>query len=290
MIRCFNCGTENADDSKYCDNCGAIINIPQPTEPVESAPESTAEPIPAPVQPQQQYAAPKAAASQKNDSVCVAGFVTSIVSIFCCGFTSLIGLGLSIWGFLRVKKNGMKGSGLALAGIIISGIMVFVSIISYATGTINRLTGSGNSSNYDIEEEDIDEPEETTTTTTTEQTKPTTTETTEATTESSAEETTESSAALTGIRPEFQEAMDDYEAFYDEYIAFMRNYTSAEPTDALGMMADYSRLMSSMAEYNESIDRMSDEPMSTEEALLYDEVTARVTAKILAFEAETLAN
>lgn len=33
-----------------------------------------------------------------------------------------------------------------------------------------------------------------------------------------------------GLRPEFKEAMDSYEAFYDEYCAFMKKYMK-NPTD-----------------------------------------------------------
>ena len=302
MIRCFNCGYENEDGQKYCNGCGAMINVPGSEEPMEAIPvatmveepavqapvETIQTPVQAPVQPQPQVqrTQTRAPAKEKNDGVCLAGFITSLVSILCCGMTSFIGLGLSIWGFLRVKKSGQKGSGLAIAGIIISGIFVFVFVISWFTGTFNRLTGKTTTPTTTIETTEDEEEE-----TTTETTKATTKETTEATTESSeetTEETTETTVAgLTGIRPEFQQAMDDYEAFYDEYISFMRNYYS-DPGNAINMMADYTRLMSSINDVNASFEALDDQEMSAEEAQLYLEVSTRVEAKMLAFEAEVL--
>ena len=51
-----------------------------------------------------------------------------------------------------------------------------------------------------------------------------------------------------GIRPEFKEAMDSYEAFFDEYIAFMKEYANAGPEDMLDMMGDYTEYLKQYAE------------------------------------------
>lgn len=55
--------------------------------------------------------------------------------------------------------------------------------------------------------------------------------------EPQAEEVPEATGAVERIRPEFKQAMDNYEEFYDEYIAFMKEYT--ESPDASAMAVEY---------------------------------------------------
>ncbi len=40
---------------------------------------------------------------QGNNGLCIAGFIVSLVSLFCCGLTSIIGLILSIIGVATSK-------------------------------------------------------------------------------------------------------------------------------------------------------------------------------------------
>ncbi|MCI8475328.1 MAG: hypothetical protein HFF07_08350 [Oscillospiraceae bacterium] len=82
-----------------------------------------------------------------------------------------------------------------------------------------------------------------------------------------------------GIRPEFKEAMDSYEAFFDEYVAFMQKFAEADNT--LSLLSDYSDYMTQYAETMEKFSAMSEEDMSTEEALYYMEVSNRITKKLL---------
>lgn len=44
MIRCPVCGAENEAGSRFCYNCGAVLNEPEPAQPAEAAPP----PAPAP--------------------------------------------------------------------------------------------------------------------------------------------------------------------------------------------------------------------------------------------------
>ena len=44
-----------------------------------------------------------------------------------------------------------------------------------------------------------------------------------------------------GIRPEFKEAMDSYELFFDEYVKFMKKCKEAK--DITSMMSEYSSMM-----------------------------------------------
>ena len=63
----------------------------------------------------------------KTNGLAVAGFVCSIVGWFCCGITSIIGVILSIVALSQIKNRQEGGKGLAIAGIVIGGI-VMVSV------------------------------------------------------------------------------------------------------------------------------------------------------------------
>ena len=87
-----------------------------------------------------------------------------------------------------------------------------------------------------------------------------------------------------GIRPEFQEAMDSYEAFFDEYIAFMLEYNAADTEDMLTMMSSYTSYMEQYVETMGKFEALNSEELSTEEALLYAEVSSRISAKLMEIE------
>lgn len=89
----------------------------------------------------------------------------------------------------------------------------------------------------------------------------------------------EETPAENGIRPEFKKAMDDYEAFYDEYCAFMKKYM-ANPTD-LSLLGEYSDMMQKLTEMDEAFAQWESNDMSSEELSYYLEVTSRVSQKLL---------
>lgn len=82
-----------------------------------------------------------------------------------------------------------------------------------------------------------------------------------------------------GIRSEFKEALDSYEKFIDEYCEFMKKYNSS--SDTLSMLKDYTDYMTQYGDMINKIKKIGDEEMSSEEAVYYAEVTARVSKKIL---------
>lgn len=86
-------------------------------------------------------------------------------------------------------------------------------------------------------------------------------------------------SASENMRPEFKKAMDDYEAFYDEYCEFMNEYKS-NPTD-LSLISKYSSLMSKAADMNELFGAWDQDEMSAEELKYYLEVSSRVAQKIV---------
>ena len=102
-------------------------------------------------------------------------------------------------------------------------------------------------------------------------------ETTQPNTEAAAIAT--EAASTGGIRPEFKEAMDAYEAYYDEYCDFMVSYQK-NPTD-LKLVAQYGQLLTRMAEVNEAFEKWDESEMNNDELKYYLEVNSRVTQKLL---------
>lgn len=82
------------------------------------------------------------------------------------------------------------------------------------------------------------------------------------------------------IRPEVKEAIDSYEAFYDEYIAFMKKYQSADSSDLLGMMTDYLKMIEKESEMADKMDALEND-MNDAEFAYYIEVYSRVMQKNL---------
>ena len=100
---CVYCGKEVEENDNVCGNCGKAINNNVQTVITKKE-------------------------TNKTEGFAVAGFILSIVSFFCCGSTSILGLIFSILGLVNCNKNG---KGLAIAGIIINSIMFVVLIILY---------------------------------------------------------------------------------------------------------------------------------------------------------------
>ena len=153
----------------------------QPQAPY-AAPVTPAQPV-QPVQP----AAPIAAMpQQKTNGLCIAGLITSLVSIVLLGTTSIIGLILSIIGLITAGNKKEKGKGQAIAGIIISSVLVVVWILVL-------LFGYSGFAKYKRKADEAARRttryEETTRRTTRETTERTTRETTERTTEETTAET-----------------------------------------------------------------------------------------------------
>lgn len=84
---------------------------------------------------------------------------------------------------------------------------------------------------------------------------------------------------LSGIRPEFKEAMDSYEAYIDEYCEFMKKY-KANPTD-LTLLQEYPTILAKYSEMSEAFESWKGKEMSKEELAYYSEVTSRVMQKLL---------
>lgn len=112
-----------------------------------------------------------------------------------------------------------------------------------------------------------------------ETTEPTTAPTTEATTEPMTEATTvpptEATAELIdGMRPEFKEAMDAYEAFYKEYCELLKKYT-ANPTD-FSILGQYANMLTKADEVDKAFKKWDESDLNSEELKYYLDVNNRV--------------
>ena len=100
------------------------------------------------------------------------------------------------------------------------------------------------------------------------------------------EEVTEQPAAepeqtviASGIRPEFQQAMDDYLAFFEEYCDFMIAMSNSE-TD-LSLLGQYADFMARYADTMNSLEAIDESELSNEELALYIDTSAQIQKMLL---------
>lgn len=89
----------------------------------------------------------------------------------------------------------------------------------------------------------------------------------------------ENEELVDGMRPEFKEAMDSYEAFYDEYCDIMKKY--AENPSDMKLLADYTDMLTKAAEMAEKFDAWENSDMNSAELKYYLDVNNSVTQKLL---------
>ena len=83
---------------------------------------------------------------------------------------------------------------------------------------------------------------------------------------------------IDGMRPDFKEAMDSYEAFYDEYCEFMTEYKE-DPTN-LTLLAQYGELLVKEEKMVKAFEEWDEEDMNDAELKYYLEVNNRVLQKL----------
>ena len=93
-------------------------------------------------------------------------------------------------------------------------------------------------------------------------------------TEAPTEETTAS-----GLRPEFKQAMDSYESFYNEYVDLLNQY-KANPTD-FSILAKYMTMLSKLEEIDAAFKAWDSSDMTPEELKYYLEVSTRIQKKLV---------
>jgi len=82
-----------------------------------------------------------------------------------------------------------------------------------------------------------------------------------------------------GLSSDFKKAMDDYEAFMNEYVEFMKKF-KANPSNTT-LLKEYSNYMTKYTNAMESFEKWDEEEMNDAELKYYLEVTTRVNKKLL---------
>lgn len=82
------------------------------------------------------------------------------------------------------------------------------------------------------------------------------------------------------IRPEIKEAIDSYESFVDEYIAFLKKMD--DNSEDMNVLMDYMNYLQKLTEYEEKFTKLENEDMTAAESLYYSEVAVRCNQKMLA--------
>ena len=118
---CPECGKELEENSLVCKNCGKKIEANAQTNNINQTIINN----------------PKQA-----NGFAIAGFVLSLISLLCCGTTSVLGLVFSIIGLVNANKQNGEGKGLAIAGIVISSIMIILFICLYGLGVFASMVDS----------------------------------------------------------------------------------------------------------------------------------------------------
>lgn len=98
--------------------------------------------------------------------------------------------------------------------------------------------------------------------------------------EGSAEENSnEADKLVNGMRPEFKEAMDSYEAFYDEYCEFMKKYKE-NPTD-WELLTAYTDMAQKLIDMDEKFAEWEEKDLNSAEVKYFAEVSGHITQKLL---------
>ncbi len=91
-------------------------------------------------------------------------------------------------------------------------------------------------------------------------------------------------SSVIGVTPEFRAAMDSYEAFFDEYIAFMKKFEN-DKTD-LNLLIDYATFMTRYADMTQKMDAIEETQLSVADDAYYLKVTTRIYLKLAEISAQ----
>ena len=81
------------------------------------------------------------------------------------------------------------------------------------------------------------------------------------------------------VSPEFKATMDSYEAFFDEFIVFLK--AMSEDSDGTAALLNYAAMMMQYAETVEKLDAIDESRLSPADDAYYIEVMARIEVKLL---------
>ena len=134
MKYCTNCGAKLGENDNYCMNCGKKIlkeeNKNEERKNAEVKQEIVSNNKVDANNTKNDISIAKQQVEQKNSNMyAIIGFCLSITNLFTCGIPSIISLILSIVGLEKSKKENTDGRGLSIAGIVISGVYIFILLM-----------------------------------------------------------------------------------------------------------------------------------------------------------------
>jgi len=143
---CSQCGKQIADDAAFCAHCGKDLKAEAQQEVAEEAvqqeglqEEAQPEVIQEAPQTQAKFAQPQQPEQKKSNPMAITAFVTTLVSLFCCGgILNPLALIFSIIGLVKSKKSG-KGKGFSIASLIINIIVVVLLLAVFVIPLILSL-------------------------------------------------------------------------------------------------------------------------------------------------------
>ena len=91
---------------------------------------------------------------------------------------------------------------------------------------------------------------------------------------------TSSDDMVDGMRVEFKNAMDSYEEFIDEYVAFMKKYNKSDGSD-LELIKDYTNYLEKYDKMVKAFEKWEGEDLNAKEEAYYLKVQTRVSKKLL---------
>lgn len=119
---CKNCGKEIADGVKFCPECGVTQTVNDTTSGQGNiSMDDTANKIVNAV----------SGGIEKINPLCIAGLVLTILMFFFnyCGLVGFAAIILSLLGYKAAKKNGQKGTMIAIVCMAVAGITSLIFII-----------------------------------------------------------------------------------------------------------------------------------------------------------------
>ncbi len=85
-------------------------------------------------------------------------------------------------------------------------------------------------------------------------------------------------SGIPGVSAEFKNIMDEYEAFFDDYVEFMQMY---KESNDVALMGKYAEMMNQAVVSMQALENMDTETMTKEEQAYYIEVMSRISQKML---------